>query len=65
MGFSTDLRESRAPAAALVAIGLFWGSFAAWLPDIKSRAGVSDAEFGALMMLSACGGMIPCRWRPG
>lgn len=64
MGFSTDLRASRAPAAALVAIGLFWGSFAAWLPDIKARAGVSDAEFGALMMLSACGGMIAMSLAP-
>lgn len=57
MGFLGDLRDSRAPAAGLVAIGLFWGAFAGWLPDIKSRAGVSDAEFGALMMLSAVGGM--------
>ncbi|TRW96256.1 MFS transporter [Paracoccus sp. M683] len=57
MSFVDDLRQSRAPAAGLVAIGLFWGAFAGWLPDIKMRAGVSDAQFGALMMLSAVGGM--------
>lgn len=64
MGFVSDLRQSRAPAAGLVAIGLFWGAFAGWLPDIKSRAGVSDAEFGALMMLSAVGGMTAMSLAP-
>ncbi|WP_299846982.1 MFS transporter [uncultured Paracoccus sp.] len=64
MGFLGDLRDSRAPAAGLVAIGLFWGAFAGWLPDIKSRAGVSDAEFGALMMLSAVGGMTAMSLAP-
>ena len=58
MGFFQELRLSRRPAAGLIAIGLFWGSFAAWLPEIKLRSGVSDAEFGALMMMSAVGGMI-------
>ncbi|MFB2531959.1 MFS transporter [Paracoccus sp. p4-l81] len=52
-----DLRLSRAPAAALAAIGAFWGNFAAWLPQIKAQAGVGDARFGALMVLSAVGGM--------
>lgn len=64
MSFPGDLRDSRAPAAGLVAIGLFWGAFAGWLPDIKSRAGVSDAEFGALMMLSAVGGMTAMALAP-
>lgn len=52
-----DLRLSRAPAAGLAAIGAFWGHFAAWLPQIKAQAGVGDAHFGALMVLSAVGGM--------
>ncbi|MCQ0969922.1 MFS transporter [Paracoccus sp. TK19116] len=57
MGIARDLYISRRPVAGLAAIGIFWGSFAAWLPEIKTRAGVSDAEFGVLMMLSAVGGM--------
>lgn len=64
MSFAQDLRLSRAPAAGLVAIGLFWGAFAGWLPDIKLRAGVSDAEFGLLMMLSALGGMTSMALAP-
>lgn len=51
------LALSRAPAAALAAIGAFWGAFAAWIPAFKAQAGVSDARFGALMVLSAVGGM--------
>lgn len=64
MSFAQDLRLSRAPAAGLVAIGLFWGAFAGWLPEIKQRAGVSDAEFGLLMMLSAVGGMTSMALAP-
>ncbi len=58
MGLLQDLRISRAPAAGLAVAGICWGSFAAWLPEIKQRVGVSDAEFGALMLLSASGGMV-------
>ena len=57
MGYAHDLCLTRRPAAGLAAIGIFWGSFAAWMPDIKQRAGVSDAEFGLIMMLAAAGGM--------
>ncbi|MDO5630297.1 MAG: MFS transporter [Paracoccus sp. (in: a-proteobacteria)] len=57
MGILHELRISRVPVMGLIAIGLFWGSIAAWLPEIKARAGVIDAQFGALMMLSAAGGM--------
>lgn len=64
MLFGRDLAVSRVPAAGLAAIGAFWGSVAGWLPEIKARAGVSDAEFGALMMLSACGGMLSMALAP-
>lgn len=64
MAVLDDLKVSRAPAAGLVAIGLFWGAFAGWLPEIKRQAAVSDAEFGALMMLSALGGMTAMMLAP-
>lgn len=64
MAILDDLRASRAPAAGLVAVGLFWGAFAGWLPEIKLRAGVGDAEFGALMTLSAVGGMAAMTLAP-
>ncbi|MDO5614316.1 MAG: MFS transporter [Paracoccus sp. (in: a-proteobacteria)] len=64
MGFLQGLRASRVPVAGLVAVGLFWGSIAAWLPEIKAQAGVTDARFGALMMLSAAGGMTAMTLAP-
>ena len=64
MGFLQGLRVSRASVLGLAAIGLFWGSVAAWLPQIKARAGIGDAEFGGLMMLSAAGGMAAMALAP-
>lgn len=52
------LRISRAPMAALTAVGVFWGGFAAFVPDIKSLAGASDRAFGLALILSALGGMV-------
>lgn len=45
----------RGPAAALAAIGLFWGVYSAWLPDVKARAGVGDATMGLVLLGAACG----------
>lgn len=45
----------RGPAAALAAIGLFWGVFSAWLPDVKARAGVGDGTMGLVLLGAACG----------
>ena len=39
---------SRRPATAFVIVGLFWGCFAAYVPEVKARLGVSDATFGLL-----------------
>lgn len=57
-------RTSRAAGAGLAAIGVFWGGFAASLPDYKMRAEVSDAELGALLLLSAVGGMTAMALAP-
>lgn len=51
------IRVSRAPMAALSAVGVFWGGFAAFVPDIKAGVGASDAAFGAALIMSAAGGM--------
>ena len=50
-------RVTRAPSAGLAMVGVFWGGFAALMPDIKAYAGASDAAFGLIMMLSAAGSM--------
>ncbi|WP_372839455.1 MFS transporter [Phaeovulum sp.] len=57
MAFLPELRASRATGAGLAAVGVFWGGFAAYLPDYKLAAAVSDAEMGLVLILSAVGGM--------
>ncbi|MEM6609407.1 MAG: MFS transporter [Pseudomonadota bacterium] len=55
MTLAVPLRISRAPAAALSAVGLIWGSLAAMLPRIKAELGVNDAQLGMLLFLAALG----------
>jgi MFS family permease len=49
---------SRAPTAGLAAVGVFWGGFAAYVPDLKARVGADDAVWGIVMIMSAIGGML-------
>ena len=53
-----DLRICRGPVAAFAAMGLFWGAFAALVPDIKSNAGLSDGHFGLALFVSSLGAMM-------
>ena len=46
---------SRRPAVAFVIVGMFWGCFAAYVPEIKARLHVSDATFGLLLLCNALG----------
>jgi MFS family permease len=48
---------ARGPLACFAALGIFWGAWAALIPDIKAQAHASDAELG-LAMLVAGGGAI-------
>ncbi|MGI8703103.1 MAG: MFS transporter [Candidatus Limnocylindrales bacterium] len=43
-------RAAMVPLAAFATMGLFWGAWAALLPDVKERIGASDAEFGAALL---------------
>ena len=58
MRLFNDLFICRAPLAAFVGVGLFWGSFAAMLPDLKARLSVSDATLGVILLGSAAGALI-------
>lgn len=49
---------SRAPMAAFVAIGCFWGSFAAFLPDLKARLAIDDGTLGVILLGSAAGALV-------
>ena len=50
-----DAIAIRRPLAAFAAIGVMWGAFAAQVPVIKSQVGAGDAEWGAVLSLSALG----------
>ncbi|MDD9729669.1 MFS transporter [Mameliella sp. AT18] len=53
-----DLIISRGPAAGFVAVGLYWGAFAALVPDLKPQVGLSDGGFGLAMLVSAAGAVL-------
>lgn len=48
---------SRAPVFGLAMVGIFWGSLAAMMPDLKARIGATDAQFGMVLLGSALGGI--------
>ncbi|MEP5090809.1 MAG: MFS transporter [Paracoccaceae bacterium] len=61
MSILSALSLSRRPAAAFVVVGMFWGSFAAFVPVIKANLGASDALFGTLLLGSAFG-LVSAMW---
>lgn len=61
MGVLNDLRVSRAPALAFVAMGMVWAAFAAQVPVIKAQIGAGDAAFGASFLISSLGA-IAAMW---
>lgn len=61
MSVVSAISLSRRPSAAFAAVGLFWGTFAAYVPVIKARLGVDDAVFGLLLLGSAVG-LVTAMW---
>ncbi|MGL4311123.1 MAG: MFS transporter [Paracoccaceae bacterium] len=59
-----EISISRAPAAALSAVGVFWGGFAAYVPDLKAGIGADDSTWGMVMIMSALGGMCAMYMAP-
>ncbi|MCB2110496.1 MAG: MFS transporter [Defluviimonas sp.] len=55
MSLAAAIRTARSPSAALAAVGLFAGGFAACVPEIKPGVNATDAEFGLAMMMAAAG----------
>lgn len=58
MSYTKAIAVSRAPMLALTAVGTFWGTFAASVPDLKQAAGLSDADMGLALLFSAVGGFV-------
>ncbi len=46
---------SRRHLPAFAAEGVFWGAYAAYIPQIKAQIGASDADFGLVMLVTAAG----------
>lgn len=57
MAFWQAAMLARTPNAALASVGIFWGSFAALVPDLKAGIAAQDAAFGFAMMTAAVGGI--------
>lgn len=64
MGFLQDIRSARAPAGAFVAVGLYWGCFAALAPDLKAGIGASDGAFGLAMLVASVGACLAMMTAP-
>jgi MFS family permease len=47
--------RSAGPIACFAALGIYWGAWAALVPDLKAQAGASDAELGIAMLVSGAG----------
>lgn len=61
MSIISAIRTSRSPATAFVVIGLYWGTFAAYVPVLKDNVGASDGLFGWLL-LSTSIGLLSAMW---
>jgi MFS family permease len=59
-----DIILSRAPLIVLGMIGVTWGTFAARIPELKLRSGLSDAEFGLVLLGGAAAGMVAMALAP-
>ena len=50
--------RARGPIACFAALGVFWGSWAALIPDIKRQAGATDGDLGVAMLVSGVGAIV-------
>lgn len=55
------IRMSRAPILPFATMGAGWGTFAAYVPEIKAGLGVGDGAFGALLLFSSFG-LLSAMW---
>lgn len=62
MEMLTDLRTSAVHGRAFVVMGFCVGAFAAYVPQLKGHAGLSDAEFGLALLIGAAGPSVQCGW---
>ena len=57
MSILKAVHVSRAPFVGLGIVGLYWGTFASMMPELKAQIGASDAQLGAALIGAAVGGI--------
>jgi MFS family permease len=55
MSLARSIALCRAPLPAFAVVGIFWGAFAAQVPDIKQTIGADDGVFGLTLLCGALG----------
>ncbi len=55
------IRLSRSPILPFATMGMGWGTFAAYVPEIKAGLGVGDGVFGGLLLFSSLG-LLTSMW---
>ena len=60
----THIAPIRVPLAGFAAIGMGWGAYAAALPVLKDRLGLSEADLGAALFFAALGALISMAFAP-
>ncbi len=50
-----DIRVTRAPLMAFIAMGVFWGVWSALIPQVKADVGADDAQLGRALLFVALG----------
>ncbi len=61
MSVLSAIHLARTPVLGFVVVGLFWGSYAAYVPVLKARLGAGDGQFG-LLMLGQAVGLLAAMW---
>ena len=54
---TSPVRAAFWPLACFAALGSFWGTWAALVPDLKAQVGASDAELGAALLCAGIGAL--------
>jgi predicted MFS family arabinose efflux permease len=56
------IRERRRTLGGFAAFGLFWGTWGAILPAVRTEAGVSDGQLGAALLMIGLGALLSMRF---
>ena len=64
MSFVSAISASRRTLPAFAAEGVFWGTFAAYVPQIKAAIGASDGLFGLILLATATGAVVAMWFAP-